>query len=112
MPTYVYKAVTKKGQIVRNRVESLSKQNLIRTLKNNNLIPIDIEQLSYRTKSTPRKQKRNITNIQEIMKNVNTTQIGIDNRRLSTKERINLYIARSEKSHKEILLYLHKISIY
>jgi len=106
MPTYVYKAITKKGQVVRNRVESQSKQNLIRTLKNNNLIPIDIEQLTYRTKSAPRRQKRNITDIQEIMKNINTTEIGISNNRLTAKERINLYIARSEKiTQRDIVVF-------
>ena len=35
MPTYMYKAMTKTGVIVRNRVESASKQNLIKSLKNN-----------------------------------------------------------------------------
>ena len=38
MPTYVYKAATSSGLIVRNRVEAGSKQNLIRILKNNDLI--------------------------------------------------------------------------
>ena len=35
MPTYTYKAVTRTGLIVRNKVESASRQNLIKTLKNN-----------------------------------------------------------------------------
>ena len=33
MPEYVYRAITKEGVIVRNRVESPSKQNLIKRLK-------------------------------------------------------------------------------
>ena len=40
MPTYMYKAMTKQGVIVRNKVEAASKQNLIKSLKNNNLLPI------------------------------------------------------------------------
>ena len=97
MPTYVYKAVTRKGVIVRNKVESISKQNLVRSLKNSNLTPIDIQQVSYRSKNKSKRQKKNVTDIQEIMKNVNTTQLGTKNRTISTKEKINLYFARTEK---------------
>ena len=97
MPTYMYKAVTKSGLVVRNRVESASRQGLIKMLKNNNLLPISIEQISYMSKRTPKKQKKNITNIQEIMKNVNTTQIGVKSKTQTTKEKINLYLAKTEK---------------
>ena len=98
MPTYMYKAMTKTGIVVKNRVESPSKQNLIRSLKNNNLLPISIEQLAYRSKNAPRRQKRNVTDIREIMKNVNTTQLTNDKgKTLSTKEKVNLYFARTEK---------------
>ena len=97
MPTYTYKAVTEKGVIVRNRVESSSRQNLIKTLKNNNLVPISIEQVAYIGRKTQKKKKRNVTDIQEIMKNVNTTQLGAKARKLSTKEKVNLYFAKTEK---------------
>ena len=97
MPTYMYKAVTKTGLVVRNRVESASRQGLIKMLKNNDLLPISIEQISYMSKRTPKKQKKNITNIQEIMKNVNTTQIGVKSKTQTTKEKINLYLAKTEK---------------
>ena len=55
MPTYIYRAATKNGMVVRNRVESSSKQNLIKALKDNDMIPIDIEQFDYRT--TEKKNK-------------------------------------------------------
>ena len=97
MPTYMYKAVTKGGLIVRNRVESANRQGLIKMLKNNQLMPISIEQISYRSKRTPKKQKKNVTNIQEIMKNVNTTQIGVKGKTQTVKEKINLYFAKTEK---------------
>ena len=97
MPTYTYKAVTRTGLIVRNRVESASRQGLIKMLKNNEMTPISIEQISYRSKRTPKKQKKNITNIQEIMKNVNTTQIGVKSKTQTAKEKINLYFAKTEK---------------
>ena len=97
MPTYMYKAVNKSGLVVRNRVESSSRQGLIKMLKNNHLMPIEIQQISYISKRTPKKQKKNVTNIQEIMKNVNTTQIGVKSKTQTVKEKINLYFAKTEK---------------
>jgi type II secretory pathway component PulF len=97
MPVYMYKAVTKTGVIVRNRVESSSRLNLIKALKNNDLLPISIEQLAYRSNKAQKKQKKNVTDIQEIMKNVNTTQLGNKKKTLTTKEKVNLYFAKSEK---------------
>ena len=70
---------------------------LIKSLKNGNLLPISIEQVSYRSGKTPKKQKKNVTDIQEIMKHVNTTQLGTDKKTLTTKEKINLYLAKTEK---------------
>ena len=97
MPTYVYKAMTKSGVIVRNRVEASSRLNLIKSLKNGNLLPISIEQVSYRANKQTKKQKKNVTDIQEIMKNVNTTQIGKNKKTLTVKEKVNLYFAKTEK---------------
>ena len=98
MPTYMYRAMTKSGTIVRNRVQANSKQQLIRSLKSNNLLPISIEQMAYRSKNYHKKQKKNVTDIQEIMKKVNTTHIGKEkSKTLSAKEKVNLYFARTEK---------------
>ena len=96
MPTYMYKAVTRTGLVVRNKVESPSKQTLLKSLKNNDLMPIDIEQIKYSEKKKKVK-KKNISDIEEIMKNVNTTQINTPRKQLSTKEKINLYFAKTEK---------------
>lgn len=107
MPTYMYKAMTKAGVVVRNRVEFASKQNLIKTLKNNDLLPISIEQISYSSKKTPKRKKKNITDIQEIMKNVNTTQLNKEKKMtLSTKEKINMYLAKTEKiTQRDIVVF-------
>jgi len=95
VPTYMYKAVTSSGIIVRNRVEAASKQNLVRALKENNLMPITIEQLAYSAKKKKSK-KKNIKDIEEIMKNANTTQINT--KKTSTvKEKINMYLSKTEK---------------
>lgn len=97
MPIYIYKAVTESGQIIRNRVEEVSKQILIKKLKNNNIIPISVDQVAYRSKQK-RQQKRNVTDIQEIMKNVTTTNVSRTKQRsLTTKEKAMLYLAKSER---------------
>ncbi len=106
MPIYMYKAVTKTGVVVRNKVESSSRQNLIKSIKSSNLLPISIEQVSYRSKNAPKKQKKNVTDIQEIMKNVNTTQLGNNKTTLSTKEKVNLYFAKTEKiTQRDIVVF-------
>ena len=67
MPTYIYKAATKNGMIVRNRVESSSKQNLIKAIKDNDMIPINIEQFEYRTTKIKNKQKTRLKNRKRIL---------------------------------------------
>ena len=95
MPTYMYKAATSSGLIVRNRVEAASKQSLLRMLKDNNLMPITIEQVAYSAKKKKTK-KKNIKDIEEIMKNVNTTQISTK-KTISAKEKVNMYLSKTEK---------------
>lgn len=107
MSKYMYKAMTKSGVIVKNKIEYGSKQKLVKTLKNNNLLPISIEQVSYQGKNVPKRQKKNITDIEEVMKNINTTQIGNTKKRsLSTKEKVNLYFAKAERiTQRDIVVF-------
>ena len=95
MPTYTYKAATRSGVVVKNKVEATSKQNLLRALKNSNLMPITIEQVSY-TEKRKRTKKKNIKDVEEIMKNVHTTQVT-SRKGTSVKEKINMYLAKTEK---------------
>ena len=97
MPIYVYRAVTDKGLIVRNKVEEANRQSLVKRLKSNGITPIEIVQVAYKSQT---KKKKNVTNIQEIIKNVNTTQINTAreiSKKPSTIEKINLYLASTEK---------------
>lgn len=97
MPTYIYRAVTANGLVVRNKVEAPSKQKLIKSLKGNDLLPISISQVAYAQKSKKVK-KKNITDLQEIMKNVNTTEIGVNKKKaLTTKEKISIYFAQKQQ---------------
>lgn len=97
MPTYVYRAVTKKGRIVTNRVEEGNKTILMRKLKSNGLAPISIRQTIAR-KSRKTKKKRNVSTAQELIKNSATTQINTTAKRTMTNiDRIKSYFAMQQK---------------
>ena len=91
MPIYVYRAVTKNGMIVKNRVEEPSRQVLLKKLKDNGLIPIDVIQTAYKTANMrqTKQKRRNVTENDEAMQFVNTSKIGSTQlRSLSARERI------------------------
>lgn len=107
MPEYVYKAVTDKGLVVKNRVEDSSKQSLIRRLKMNGLMPIQVVQVGYNSKKV-KKAKRNIHDVEDIMKTVNTTSILNNNasRNISFVEKINLQLAATEKiTNRDLVIF-------
>lgn len=105
MPEYVYRAVTSKGQIVRNRVEDVSRNNLIKKLKINDLLPISITQVGYRSKKT-KANRRNMMDIDDIMQQAESANIlqGRAISRPSIKERVNLFLSRDEKITKRDLI--------
>ena len=98
MPEYVYRAVTKKGQIVKNKVEESSRQALIKKLKGNELMPIQIVQVGYIGKKQ-KKLKKNVTNIEDIMKTANSTNIfkADEVTKATFIEKINLALSATEK---------------
>ncbi len=94
MPEYMYRAVTEQGQIVRNKVEESSKNNLIKRLKGNGLMPIEVVQLSYKSRK-PKATKRNIINIEEIMKTANSANIlqGKESSSPTFREKLNMSLS-------------------
>lgn len=107
MPEYNYKAVTSKGQIVRNRVEDVNKNTLIKKLKNNNLMPISIVQVGYKSKKT-KVNRRNMMDIDDIMKQADSANImqGRATAKPSIKERINIALSREEKiTARDIIIF-------
>ena len=63
MPEYVYRAITREGVIVKNRVESGNKQSLVKRLKEGNLTPIDVVQVGYGRKKVNTKKKNTLLSI-------------------------------------------------
>ena len=98
MPEYIYRAITSKGQIVRNRVEDVNRNTLIKKLKNNDLLPISVVQVGYKSKKT-KANRRNIMDIDDIMKQADSANImqGRAKAKPSLKERVNLALSREEK---------------
>ena len=101
MPIYVYRAVTKNGMLVKNRVEEPSKQVLLKKLKDNGLVPVDVIQTAYKTanlRKTSKNRKRNVSENDEAMRYANTSRIGSTQiRSLSTREKVMLYFTRTDK---------------
>ena len=99
MPEYIYKAITDRGQIVRNRVEEVSKNVLIKRLKNNDLLPISVSQVGYRGVRKHKNKKRNVTDIDDIMKMANSADVmqGRKARSQKLSEKVSLALSLEEK---------------
>lgn len=77
MPLYIYKAVTEKGQVVRNRVEEMNRFILLKKLKNNKLMPIKVTQIQVNKKISKgmKKQKKNVESSDSVLKTVREKEI-------------------------------------
>ena len=89
MPTYIYKAMTKQGQIVKNRINESSKISCIKKLKRNELAPISVVQtlrLEKRQKRKPRNFRYSNSERKKIgaQKAENTTKMH----KMTVRERI------------------------
>ncbi len=107
MPEYIYRAVTSKGQIVRNRVEDVNRNTLIKKLKNNGLLPISITQVAYNSKKK-KVNKRNMMDIDDIMKQADSANVlqGRVSLKPTIKERMNLALSREEKiTTRDIIIF-------
>ena len=96
MATYTYKALTKRGMVVRNRVEAPTKQSLIKLLKSNEMLPISVTKIPYGGSKVKRKQKRNVSNIDDMMKNLNTTKIDVGEKK-SSYQKLRSYFTKQQK---------------
>ena len=75
MPLYKYKAVTKEGEIVENRVDAINQYALINKLKKNELLPIEVTQINSLGAKIRKKQKRNIESNNSVLKSIRSEEI-------------------------------------
>lgn len=79
MPLYIYKAVDKKGQVIRNRVEEINRFILLKKLKRNGFMPIKVTQIQISNKASKmrKKQKKNVESSGSILKSVREHQTNM-----------------------------------
>lgn len=96
MPIYYYKAVTRNGLIVRNKVEDINRINLMRKLKKNDLTPLTVIQTT-RKKINKVKTKRNTEGMSEIMKSAATQHVvrSQAQKKESIRDRFYSFMART-----------------
>ena len=107
MPEYVYRAVTKKGQIVKNKVEESSKNNLVKRLKNSDLLPIEVIEVHNIGKKA-KVNKRNVVDIDDIMKTANSANVlqGRAGTKTSIKEKVNLVMSAGQRiTVKDVIIF-------
>ncbi len=108
MPTYRYRALTDNGVIVSNIVDEQSRSALIKKLKRNNLVPISITEPIAITKRKVNKTKKHVRDINDIMKNVDTSSImkGREVKQRSIIQKINFALSKTEKvTSKDIIIF-------
>ena len=109
MPVFAYKAVTESGLVVKNRIEEVNRQAVVKRLKRNNLMPISIMAIKGITLKGKQKNKerRNVSDISQIMKNANSANIMRQEiRGFTLKEKIMLKLNTSQKvTSRDLLIF-------
>lgn len=107
MPLYSYRAITKEGHIVRNKVEDISKNAIIKKIRRNGLTPISVVQLKTKTQ----KHKKNISNVEEMLENLNNGNVirKTHKRKISAKEKLKNTLVKSNKiSSRDVIVFTQK----
>lgn len=104
MPTFVYRAVTENGTIVRNRVEDINKKMLLRKLKNNKLMPISVVQVNRTILKKQKKQKKNINDVNEIIESTKYLNNGVQNEKKKLIQRLGKNIS-SKITTRDIVIF-------
>lgn len=110
MPLYIYKAVTAKGQVVRNRVEEMNRFVLLKKLKNNGLMPIKVTQIQMNKKANRiiKKQKKNIESSDSVLKTVREQEIARNmtskTKRITQKAK-NVLFTNVKISNRDIVIF-------
>ena len=111
MAVYKYRAITSEGVIVTNKIEENNRSAVIKKLKRNNLVPINITEQIAITKKQTKTKKRNIKDIEDIMKNVNTSNImaNREKKQESYVQKINKALMKTEKiTDRDIVIFTQK----
>lgn len=99
MPAFQYKAIDNRtGQMIKNTVNGVTKQELYKMLKNNGLTPIDIQQaLEVTTSKQPVKKHRSS---EEILRDLSPDQVRLIYNSNSSVKKTKSMTAQSKKISK------------
>lgn len=86
MPTYQYKAMTRSGQVVKNTISGMTKTELVKKLKKNGLVPIDIQQ-AVNFGNTEKRKTKNHKDAESVLKEISPAQIELLYNKKSKKDR-------------------------
>lgn len=75
MPLFRYKAVTKDGQIVENKVDMVNQFILVKKLKKSGLLPIEVIQVNTTGTKKKKKQKKNVESNNSVLKAIRNEEI-------------------------------------
>jgi len=108
MPIYKYRAATRHGELVENRVEMANRYVLLKKLKQSDLLPISIVTIKAGTSKKVNRQKKNLETSHSVLKQVRAEQIqksmsGKENKVLS---KINNIIYKNKRiTRKDIKVF-------
>ena len=95
MPFYTYRAVSKNGKVVTNKVEEVSKSALIAKLKRNGFMPITVVQVKFKRDITKKRNADKI-DINKILRNVNVER-GKAKVNLTRAEKMKMFLSKNTK---------------
>ena len=108
MPVFMYKAVTKGGVVVKNKVDDINKYALIQKLKRNNLTPIDIVQIKQNKTKKQNIKKKNVKPNDTLMKNLELLSSNKTNSttKITTKDKMEMMLSNSQKiTTRDIIIF-------
>ena len=113
MPVYKYRAATRQGDVVENRIEAANEFILLKKLKQSDLLPISITSINVKSSKKINKQKRNLETSNSVLKQVRAEQIrkNIDGREDTFWKKANEILNKGKKiTKKDIKIFTHALS--
>lgn len=106
MAEFIYRAVTKNGIIVRNRIEDANKQSVILRLKASDLTPIEITKLKTSSRMK-RKPKKNIRDIGDLNSMANSANLFKESKQknLTFKELLTTNVGDQKVTSRDLVIF-------
>lgn len=99
MPIYRCRSISENGTIVTTRIEDINRNAVIKRLKRNDFTPISITEQIGVKKGAKVKKRKNVKDIQDVIKNANTSDIAVNRgtKKKSYVQKVNQALMKTEK---------------